>query len=127
MEIADYCIDSDILVDYLRAHEPARKFFLRTSNSRLFVSTVSIVEIYSGQSAKHEREKKRLDQWLTNFVAIPLDLKVARTAGVLRMEHRGPFADMIIAATALEYKLTLVTKNIKHFSGIAGLTVFTPY
>jgi len=35
-------------------------------------------------------------------------------------------ADGMIAATALEQGLTLVTRNVKHFAGL-GVTVFNPW
>jgi len=34
--------------------------------------------------------------------------------------------DGLIAATALEHDLTLVTRNVKHFAGL-GVAVFNPW
>jgi len=44
-----YCIDSDILIDYLRGQSKARDFLLTSSKEKaLWISIVSVVEIYSG-------------------------------------------------------------------------------
>ena len=35
-------------------------------------------------------------------------------------------ADCILAATALEHELTLVTRNVKHYEGL-GVTILNPW
>lgn len=128
MAVRDYCIDSDILIDYLRGFPESRDFFLNASNGRtLFVSAVNVVEIYSGKDTKEKLKRENIGEFLSNFKIIPLHETVAKRAGMLRRDYGKPFADTIIAATAIEYNLTLVTRNEKHFRGIAELKIFVPY
>ena len=48
------------------------------------------------------------------------------TAIQLRQQRKISLGDAIIAATALEHRLTLVTRNVKDFEWIAGLKVINP-
>ena len=126
-----YCIDSDILIDYLRGVENARNFLMSTAEkSNLSISVISIVELYAGKETKDEDKRKRVDEFLQSFILIGMDGSLARTAGKLRRDYEKPFADMIIAATALEYNLCLVTRNIKHFEVLSKksrLQLIKPY
>lgn len=126
--IGGYCIDSDILIDYLRGLEAARGFLLKTSREApLSISIISVVEIYAGEETSDQKKRILIDEFLQNFDILGLDLDIARYAGALRRDYQKPFADMIVAATALYHDLTLVTKNTKHFQTIEGLTLLRPY
>lgn len=131
IEPEGYCIDSDILIDYLRGVENARSFLISAAEkSNLSISVVSIVELYAGKETKDEAKRKRIDEFLQSFVLIGLDRFLAQTAGKLRRDHEKPFADMIIAATALDYNLCLVTRNVKHFDMVrrkSRLQLLKPY
>src|SRR3990167_6900138 len=98
-----YCVDSDILIDYLRGQNKAREFLLSASKEQaLWISIVSVVEIFSGK-------------------------ETAKRAGELRRDYGRPFADMIIAASVLEFDLSLVTRNAKHFDKLKDLNTTKPY
>lgn len=129
--IGGYCVDSDILIDYLRGVEHARAFFAEASKeATLYISVASIVELYAGKETKNEEKRKRIEEFLKNFVVIPLDESVARVAGEFRRDYGKPFADMIVAASAYVYNLLLATRNIKHFEIVhrkAGLGLVEPY
>ena len=126
-----YCIDSDILIDYLRGVEDARNFLIGAAEKgNVSISVVSIVELYAGKETRDEDKRKHIDEFLQSFVLIGLDGTLARTAGKLRRDYEKPFADMIIAATALEYNLCLATRNIKHFDLLhkkSRLQLLKPY
>ena len=57
---------------------------------------------------------------------LPVDTAVARRWGQLcaRLGHGG--ADLLIAATALEHGLSVVTRNVRHFIP-TGVTVENPF
>ena len=46
---------------------------------------------------------------------------------MLRKSKKIKIPDAIIAATAIVYKLTLITRNISDFKNIAGLIMIDPY
>lgn len=123
-----YCIDSDILIDYLRGQNKARNFLLTSSKERaLWISIVSVVEIYSGKETEDTKKKAQIEAFLSNFSIMGLSYEIAKRAGEFRRDYAGPFADMIIAAGVLELDLVLITRNIRHFEALKDLNVIKPY
>ena len=101
----------------------------------LFLSAITIGEIERGvlrQRAKNAVFAEALGAWLDRTVEtyadriLPVDTLVARRWGRLstRIGHGG--ADLLIAATALEYGLTVVTRNVRHFLP-TGVPVEDPF
>lgn len=123
------CIDSDILIDYLRGVEKSRAYFISSArDSRpLFISVVSIVEVYAGRAMENPRVQRETGLFLANFLTIDLDEALARSAGELRCEYGMPFADAIVAASAVGLNFALATRNVKHFMKIPKLRVVSPY
>jgi len=123
-----YCIDSDILIDYLRGQSKARDFLLTSSKEKvLWISIVSVVEIYSGKETKDAKKRAQIEAFLSNFNIMGLSYEIAKRAGELRRDYARPFADMIIAAGVLELDLVLITRNIRHFDELEDLNVIKPY
>jgi predicted nucleic acid-binding protein len=58
---------------------------------------------------------------------LPISNAVLDRAVLLRQIRRMTLGDAIIAATALVYDRTLVTRNIGDFLGIAELTLINPF
>lgn len=126
--VSVYCVDSDILIDYLRGFEKARVFLLKAAEETpLYISMLSVVEIYAGEETKSEDKRKAVEEFLSNFHIIELTLPIAKRAGELRRDLKKPFADMIIAASAIDRNAVLVTKNSKHFSDVKDLEILKPY
>ena len=114
-----YCIDSAILIDYRRGIEDARTFLSQASkDTTLYISVVSIVELYAGEETKQEEKRTHIERFLKDFVVIPLHESLAQIAGEFRRDYDKPFADMIIAANAHAYHLRLATRNITHFEAL---------
>ena len=123
-KITGYCVDTDILIDYLRGFSNARDFFLTSNRTiEMSISTVSIVEIYAGKDTLDAQKKSAMDLFLKNFQTITLDEEIAKLAGELRRDYKLPFADMIVAASAITNNLRLVTRNTKHFVNIKNLEI----
>jgi len=81
------------------------------------------------QEKKPQTPKKRaqIEAFLGNFSVIGLSYEIAKRAGELRRDYGRPFADMIIAASVLEFDLSLVTRNAKHFDKLKDLNTTKPY
>ncbi|HAN62110.1 TPA: VapC toxin family PIN domain ribonuclease [Candidatus Azambacteria bacterium] len=123
-----YCVDSDILIDYLRGQNKAREFLLSASKEQaLWISIVSVVEIFSGKETADTQKRAQIEAFLGNFSVIGLSYEIAKRAGELRRDYGRPFADMIIAASVLEFDLSLVTRNAKHFDKLKDLNTTKPY
>ena len=71
-------------------------------------------------------------RWLDRVLAwygdriLPVDLATAQRWGRLSATLGYESADLLIAATALEHGLTVVTRNVKHFEP-AAVPVFNPF
>jgi len=93
---------------------------------QLAVAAVSVTEIWQGAK---EREIEPTRQFFTGVKVIPLDEQLATRAGLLARGLRAQgftasLADAVIAATALQLQIPLLTTNPKHFTAISGLKVW---
>jgi toxin FitB len=108
-------------------------------NASLHLSVVSIGELRRGFTLlPHSRRRLRLEQWFEQYLIplfadriLPVTQSVGNRWGVLggECQLRGTplnTADGMIAATALEHDLTVVTRNVKDFAGL-GVMVFNPW
>lgn len=117
-----FFIDSDILIDYLRGFKKTRDLLFKLrKEGKLLISVINVVEIYSGKDIKNSTKRKIIEHFLNEFEITPLDENLAKYAGILRLNYQLPFADAIVAASAIQEESILVTKNIKHFSKIKNL------
>ncbi|WP_275784419.1 type II toxin-antitoxin system VapC family toxin [Pararhizobium gei] len=109
----------------------------------LFISAITLEEIKRGITklemvkAGNPSKAKRLGQWLETLCVdfqdriLPVDVPVALTAGRLEgmmqaRGHNGELADILIAATAEFYGLSVVTANIRDFE-VFGITCLAPF
>jgi len=111
--VAPVLVDTDILVDHLRG---ARRF---KPTGPVHVSVVTRAELFAG----HATDERRVSDLLVPFVEHPVDAAVAERAGRLRRVHGLRLPDALIAATALEYGLSLRTRNVRDFAAVEGLIV----
>ena len=72
-------------------------------------------------------QQERLQTIVASTVELALDEEVIRRAIPLRQQQKMSLADAIIAATALEYGVPLVTRNVDDFKHIPGLDLRNPF
>jgi predicted nucleic acid-binding protein len=111
--------DTTDLIFILRGQPEALRIFdLATRNfDEVYTSTMNVAEVYGGMRRGEEKKTAKL---IDSMTLLPVTLEIARRAGELKAEwsRKGRtlgLADMIVAATALEHGLTLVTQNRKDF------------
>ncbi len=111
-------LDTDVVIDFLRRRDYARKLLEGWSEEGLLaISTLTHLEIYQGMKTVEEKATNLL---LDGLVSIPVDIPIARRAGKMLKELRGRgltigITDSIIAATALQLGTPLLTNNIEHY------------
>ena len=119
-------IDTDVLIDYLRAR-PEAITYLEGLTAPLLIASITIAELYAG--VREGTERITLDRFIQAFVVAHLDETIAMKGGLYRRDyaksHSVGLADAVIAATAQQYNATLVTLNRKHYPMLT--TIIVPY
>ena len=131
-----FLVDTDVL-SALRQRERSRSIVRWVASQRtgdLYLSVVSIGEIERGIEKQRRRNPgfaEALGGWLDDVVRLygdrilPVDLPTARRWGRLSQTLGRQDADLLIAASALERGLTVVTRNVRHFEP-TGVSVLDP-
>jgi hypothetical protein len=109
--VADVLVDTDIFVDHLRGAKE-----LVAGKHRLNYSVITRAELFAGSAATDV-----VTQLLAPFREHPVNRAVAERAGRIKRETGIRMPDALIAATALEYKLSLMTRNRRDFGKVRGL------
>ena len=138
-----YLVDTNVIF----AVAPNRPAFPRlvewmdVQSAALFLSVVTVAEIEDGIAKlwreRATRRSKDLAQWLEAVLhlygdrILGVDTSTARMAGRLSDRARGQghapgFADIIIAATARQHALTILSRNSRHFEPL-GVPVLDPF
>lgn len=139
-----YLVDTDVIsagAPSKAAAPAALVAWMDEHSAELYLSAVTVAEIEDG-IAKSRREKARrkaadLSAWLETLLhlyesrILPFDVATARIAGALSDFARGHghapgFADIAIAATARRHRLTILTRNVRHFAPLA-VPVVNPF
>ena len=124
----NYIFDTSIIIDALRQNKKARELFAVFDNSddRLFISSITGFELFSGKSSKDTKQKDRINKLLGYFTEVDLNWKISKLAGEIYRDKIKELEvpDYIIAATALEIGAQVVTLNQKHFQKIPGLSIY---
>lgn len=143
--MSGYLLDTNIISKFAPGKPQPDERFVRWmrekgASGELYLSAMTIAEIERGvrklNRAGCVNRARQIGIWLDNLLSefgdriLPMDAIVARIAGVMDEDAtsrgRQPgLADIIIAATARAYDLTLVTENGKDFEGM-GVKVELP-
>lgn len=138
-----YLVDTNVIsaVSPNRPAPPPLVEWMDAQSASLFLSVITVAEVEYG-IAKLRRERatrrsKDLAQWLEAVLhlygdrILAVDTSIARIAGRLSDRARGQghapgFADIIIAATARQHALTILSRNSRHFEPL-GVPVLDPF
>lgn len=111
--VADILVDTDVFIDHLRGAVE-----VKAGRHRLHYSVITRAELFAGGTGTGLAA-----QVLLPFREIPVDRLIAEGAGRIRRESGLRMPDALIAATALEHRLGLATRNRKHFEQVRGLRI----
>jgi len=137
--MSGFLIDTNVLSEYNRTGSPdlgVKRWLETTNRQSQHVSVITLAEIQKGIELLAEGKRRvQLEQWLKQDLEawfsgriLPVDRQVAgRWASLVAQGTRAgrplPTVDSLIAATALAYDLTIVTRNTRDFDGIGATTI----
>ena len=122
--------DTDIFIWVQRGNKKAARLIDRSKER--YLSVYSYMELL--QAAKNKEQHRYINDFLSSFgfVALPLSESIGHRALIYLEEytlsHGLRAGDAIIAATAAENHITLVSSNARHFKPIKELKlkIFKP-
>ena len=126
-------IDTDWVIDLLASVPEAVQLLDRLAQDGIAISIITYMEAYQGveRSPHPEEAQNKLSALLDSLPVVSLSPAVAQRCARLRETLRkqgkrvnARSLDLIIAATALEYNLTLVTRNTEDYADVPGLKLY---
>ena len=133
-----YLIDTNIISEIRKGERCDRRvagWYDEIADEDLFLSTLVLGEIRKGVELVRPRDTTKartLERWLAAVEAafgsrvLGIDNAVADLWGRMSAIRPVPVIDGLLAATAVRYDLTLVTRNDRDLAGL-GATVFNPF
>jgi predicted nucleic acid-binding protein len=135
-----YLVDTNVIsaAALSRPEVPALVEWMDAHSASLFLSVVTIAEIEDGiaksRRQRTTRKSANLAAWLETVLhlysdrILAFDVPTARIAGMIADRARGQgqapvLADIIIAATASRHRLTILSRNLKHFEPLRVVVI----
>lgn len=126
-------LDTNIVSYLFKGDSRAKGYAPYLQGQQLAISFMTVAELYQWAAVRQWGQYRfnQLEQALkASYIILAFDIALCRQWGLVRatLRTRGkPISpeDAWIAATALQYKLPLVTHNPKDFEDIADLKIIT--
>lgn len=130
-----YLIDTDWTIDHLGNVQDAVQLLNMLSQEGIAISIITYMEVYQGlvRSPNRADALNQFEKFLEAVPVVPFSFATARQCATLReylireyLKRQGKKVnsralDLMIAATALEHNLVLVTRNTADFGDIPSL------
>jgi len=128
-----YLIDSDVVIDHLADVTDATILLEHLATEVIAVSIITYMEAYQGmlRSPHPASARKKFEAFLETVQVLTFSLEGAKRCAQLRETlHRegkrikARTLDLMTAAIALEYRLTIVTRNVADYNDIPDLKLY---
>ena len=121
----NYLIDTNVIIDNFgnKLPEKAKNFIYSLD---LTISVITKIEILGWKNATKE-QLSPLYAFMEIVKILPINDIVIEKTIEIRQKMKIGLGDALIAATALVYDLTLITRNTIDFENISGLNAINPY
>ena len=133
-----FLLDTNILSELRkgsRCDPNVLQWAVKESTQAHYISVLSLGEIRKGIERLRKKSPEKcapLENWLeklhTDYAncTIAITAEISERWGELSSRRTLPVIDSLIAATALEFGLTLATRNTKDFDGL-GIPIVNPF
>ena len=116
-------VDTDVLIDYFNTGRFVD--VLHAPRGKIYYSVVSRKELLS-KPGLTDTERQAIHVELRRFRLVPVTRVIAVRYATVRAAAPGlEREDALIAATAIEKRLPLLTRNWRHFSRVKALSLWT--
>lgn len=123
-----YLLDTDVLIDVQRGHDPAVAWFASLPE---LPSVPGFVVMELVQDARNAQQTRRALGLVAPLPMVwPTEMDCDRALSdftAYHLSHNLGLLDALIAACAIGLSATLCTFNVKHYRVIPGLTTTQPY
>jgi toxin FitB len=136
--MSGYLLDTNVLSEIRkgdRADVRVMSWFEKVGAEDLYLSVMTLGEIRYGVESKQRKDPQQarvLERWLERTGLhfsdriLPVSAAIADRWGRMGIDEPVPDVDAILAATAIEHGLTLVTRNVRNFSR-SGVSLLNPW
>ena len=124
-----YLWDTNTVIYFLQNQFPisAEQFVDSTlEHSSPAISAITEIELLCWKT-DNDKDLKVLYDFIEKATVFELERAIKLKTAEIRKAYKIKLPDAIIAATALIYKLTLITRNTKDFENIHELKVVNPF
>ena len=136
-----YVLDTNVISELRkatggRADIQVTRWIIGVPPSNLYISVITIFELELGALRLRRHDLKQsaiLRGWIDNYILpnfgnriFPVTTAVAQLAASLHVPDPRPERDVLIAATALVHRMTVVTRNVSDFKPM-GVPVINPW
>lgn len=124
-----YLWDTNTAIYYLQQQfpPPAERFVDKTlEDSGPAISVITEIELLCWKTPT-DKDLVVLHNFINDALVFELDKDIKLKTAEIRKAHKIKLPDAIIAATALAYDLTLLTRNGSDFKNIDGLKLINPH
>lgn len=125
----NYLWDINTVIYYLQQQFPfqAEQFIdSLLAKEHPCLSAITEIELLCWKTAT-EQDIAVVHHFINDSLIIELERPIKFKTADIRKQHSIKLPDAIIAATAIIYDLTLVTRNTKDFKSISGLYTVNPW
>ncbi len=124
----NFLIDTNIIIYILKKELPEDKILeiVHIIDNSFKISAISVVETL-GWHKLNKQDRIIAEEFLKQAEIIDINEKIIELAVKIRQNNKIKTPDSIIAATAINNNLTLMTRNSKDFSKIIDLNIYNFY
>lgn len=124
IKFMDYLLDTNFVINYFKGifEGGARKFTDSIINRTTFISVITRIELL-GWGSIDAKDEIIITEFISDCTVFSLEENIINRTILLRKTNKIKLPDAIIAATALEHNMQLLSHNIKDFIHIPNLIV----